>query len=100
MVPRTDGTRSVVGSRVASALGGGHDDRKEVPWVVDVVMTLSVRDLTQEDLRWCSWSGSALHLTQVARELERARTGIVDYLAVCPRSDLPNGWATWATTGN
>lgn len=54
-----------------------------------VVVNLSVRDLSQEDLQWCSWSGSALHLTQVARELERARAGMVDYLAVCPPSDMP-----------
>ncbi|MBB5783331.1 GNAT family N-acetyltransferase [Nonomuraea jabiensis] len=54
-----------------------------------VVVSLSVRDLTQEDLQWCSWSGSALHLTQVARELKRSRSGVVDYLAVCPPSDRP-----------
>ncbi|MFI6603003.1 GNAT family N-acetyltransferase [Nonomuraea sp. NPDC050536] len=54
-----------------------------------VTVDLSVRDLTQEDLPGCSWSGSALHLRQVAREVVRARTGIVDYLAVCPPSDIP-----------
>ncbi|WP_211241200.1 GNAT family N-acetyltransferase [Pseudonocardia spinosispora] len=52
-------------------------------------MDLSVRDLRQEDLRWCSWSGTALHLWRVAGELERARTDAVDYLAVCSPADLP-----------
>ncbi|MCG8916532.1 GNAT family N-acetyltransferase [Actinokineospora sp. PR83] len=54
-----------------------------------VLVTLSVRDLRPGDLEWCSWSGTALHLTQVAREVKRARTGVADYLAVCPPSDLP-----------
>lgn len=54
-----------------------------------VVVSLSVRDLTREDLTSCSWSGTALYLAQVARELERARAGVVDYLAVCPPSDVP-----------
>ncbi|EWC59101.1 Myo-inositol-1-phosphate synthase [Actinokineospora spheciospongiae] len=54
-----------------------------------VLVDLSVRDLRPSDLEWCSWSGTALHLTRVAHELERARTGAVDYLAVCPPSDLP-----------
>lgn len=57
--------------------------------MTEVVMSLSVRDLTQEDLKWCSWSGSDLHLTYVARELERTRRGVVDYLAVCPPSEIP-----------
>ncbi|WP_231642219.1 N-acetyltransferase [Nocardia sp. NRRL S-836] len=42
-----------------------------------------------QHLQRCEWSGSALHLTQVARELERAQDGMVDYLAVCPPSDIP-----------
>src|SRR5690242_4060986 len=47
----------------------------EVPPVTEVVLDVSVRDLTPEDLRWCAWSGTPLHLTQVARELERAKAG-------------------------
>ncbi|KAB8192682.1 GNAT family N-acetyltransferase [Nonomuraea phyllanthi] len=57
--------------------------------MAEVVVRLSVRDLTQEDLEWCSWSGTSLHLAQVAQELERARRGDVDYLAVCPPSGMP-----------
>lgn len=64
---------------------------KEVLSMPAVVVNLSVRDLTLEDLQWCSWSGSALHLTHVARELERSRSGVVDYLAVCPPSGRPVG---------
>ncbi|PXY28431.1 GCN5 family acetyltransferase [Prauserella muralis] len=59
--------------------------------MAEIVVDVSVRDLTREDLRWCSWAGSELHLRQVAREVERARTEAVDYLAVCPPSDLPVG---------
>jgi ribosomal protein S18 acetylase RimI-like enzyme len=48
-----------------------------------------VRDLTPEDLPSCTWSGSALHLTRIARAIERARRGEMDYLAACPPSGLP-----------
>ena len=57
--------------------------------MVDVVVPVSVRDLTRRDLPSCAWSGSAVHLASVARALERARSGEVEYLAVCPPSDLP-----------
>jgi len=57
--------------------------------VTEVVITLLVRDLIPEDLPSCAWSGSALHLVSVARELDRARRGEVDYLAACPPSGLP-----------
>ena len=55
----------------------------------EVVIPLQVRDLIPEDLPSCAWSGSALHLVSVARELDRARRGEVDYLAACPPSGLP-----------
>ena len=55
----------------------------------EVVIPLLVRDLIPEDLPSCAWSGSALHLVSIARELERARLGEVDYLAACPPSGLP-----------
>lgn len=54
-----------------------------------VVLALSVRDLTHEDLASCGWSGSPHHLTGVAKQIERARLGEVDYLAICPASDVP-----------
>jgi ribosomal protein S18 acetylase RimI-like enzyme len=57
--------------------------------MVDLVVTVSVRDLTHEDLPACAWSGTATHLAHVARQLDRARRGEVDYLAVCPPSNLP-----------
>lgn len=55
----------------------------------EIVMPLTIRDLTHEDLPSCAWSGSAAHLAAVARELDRARLGEVDYLAACPPSGLP-----------
>jgi ribosomal protein S18 acetylase RimI-like enzyme len=57
--------------------------------VPDVVIPLTIRDLTPEDLPSCRWSGSRSHLVSVANELERARRGEVDYLAACPPSGLP-----------
>jgi hypothetical protein len=57
--------------------------------MTEVVIPVTIRDLTLEDLASCAWSGSATHLASVARELERSRRGVVDYLAVCPPSGLP-----------
>ncbi|KMO93880.1 GNAT family N-acetyltransferase [Streptomyces roseus] len=54
-----------------------------------VVVELSARDLVVADLASIAWSGSPLHVANVARQLERARLGEVDYLAVCPPSDVP-----------
>ncbi|MER6480697.1 GNAT family N-acetyltransferase [Streptomyces filamentosus] len=57
--------------------------------MTDVVLRLSVRDLARADLATCGWAGSDHHLAGVARQLERARIGEVDYLAVCTESDVP-----------
>jgi ribosomal protein S18 acetylase RimI-like enzyme len=57
--------------------------------MAEVVVPLTVRDLTREDLTACAWSGSATHLASIARALERAERGEVEYLAVCPPSGLP-----------
>ncbi|MEU9731429.1 GNAT family N-acetyltransferase [Streptomyces sp. NPDC048002] len=54
-----------------------------------VVVRLSARDLTHADLASCGWAGTELHLARVAEQLERARTGEVDYLAICAASDIP-----------
>ncbi|MFJ9844680.1 GNAT family N-acetyltransferase [Kitasatospora sp. NPDC101155] len=54
-----------------------------------LVLPANVRDLRSGDLPACTWSGSALHLLAVERELERAAAGAVDYLAVCTPADLP-----------
>jgi ribosomal protein S18 acetylase RimI-like enzyme len=53
----------------------------------DVVVPLIVRDLTAQDLPACRWSG--IDLANRAATLERAGRGEVDYLAVCPPSDVP-----------
>lgn len=49
--------------------------------MTEVVIPLTIRDLTPEDLPSCAWSGSATHLASVAKALERAGSGEVDYLA-------------------
>jgi ribosomal protein S18 acetylase RimI-like enzyme len=55
----------------------------------DVVVRVTIRNLTREDLPSCTWSGLATHLTRVAQALERVERGEVDYLALCPPSNLP-----------
>ncbi|MEU8626273.1 GNAT family N-acetyltransferase [Streptomyces sp. NPDC048669] len=57
--------------------------------MTDVVLRLSARDLVPGDLESCGWSGSPLHLENIAGQLARARRGEVDYLAVCPPSGIP-----------
>ncbi|MFI9394001.1 GNAT family N-acetyltransferase [Streptomyces bauhiniae] len=57
--------------------------------MIDVVLSLTVRDLTHADLASCGWAGTPLHLVGVARQLERVPSGEVDYLAVCARNDIP-----------
>jgi ribosomal protein S18 acetylase RimI-like enzyme len=66
-----------------------HPMRQEVVLVAEIVLPLTVRDLTPRDLPSCAWSGTALFVTHVAEALERAALGEVDYLAVCPPSGLP-----------
>ncbi|MEE1729758.1 MULTISPECIES: GNAT family N-acetyltransferase [Streptomyces] len=55
----------------------------------NVVLELSARDLVHADLASCGWAGSDHHLVGVAGQLERARAGEVDYLAICPATDIP-----------
>ena len=57
--------------------------------VTEVVIPIVIRDLTDEDLPSCAWSGSRTHLASIAKSLERARRGEVEYLAACPPSGLP-----------
>ncbi|MFI2642052.1 GNAT family N-acetyltransferase [Streptomyces sp. NPDC018610] len=57
--------------------------------MIDVVLKLSARHFVHADLVSCTWAGSELHLAGVAAQLERARLGEVDYLAVCPATDIP-----------
>ncbi|MDX6242235.1 MAG: hypothetical protein QOG10_7184 [Kribbellaceae bacterium] len=55
----------------------------------EVVLPLTVRDLTAEDLHpgFSGWSET--HLEGTFRALDRARLGEVDFLAVCPPSGIP-----------
>jgi ribosomal protein S18 acetylase RimI-like enzyme len=55
----------------------------------EIVLSLTVRDLTAADLPACRWSGGRSHLTSIAAELDRAGRGEAEYLAVCPPSGLP-----------
>ena len=55
----------------------------------EVVVPLTIRDLTAEDLPSCAWLGSASYLASFASGLEHASRGEADYLAVCPPSGLP-----------
>lgn len=54
-----------------------------------VTMPVTVRALLPQDVAACTWSGSATHLRHVRRELTRAASGEVDYLAVCTPMDMP-----------
>ncbi|OQR65667.1 GNAT family N-acetyltransferase [Streptomyces maremycinicus] len=64
-------------------------DTEEDSTRATVTMPVTVRDLLPQDLPACTWSGSATHLRHVERELARAASGEVDYLAVCTPTDLP-----------
>jgi ribosomal protein S18 acetylase RimI-like enzyme len=55
----------------------------------EVVVPLTIRDLTAEDLPSCAWLGSASYLASVGRAVERARCGEEDCLVICPPSGLP-----------
>lgn len=57
----------------------------------EIAMHIEVRDLGLEDLKSCGWTGTATHQAAIARALERARRGEVEYLAACPPSGLPVG---------
>jgi ribosomal protein S18 acetylase RimI-like enzyme len=58
--------------------------------VHEVVIPLTVRDLTVEDLPTLGESPSKL--VSMTKELKRAEVGEVDYLAVCPPSGRPVGY--------
>lgn len=55
----------------------------------EIVIPLTIRDLEPGDLPSCTWSGTATHLKAIARALDRARLGEVEYLAACPPSEMP-----------
>jgi len=55
----------------------------------DVLLPLTVRDLTAEDLHPGFSGWSATHLQGTFTALDRAKRGEVDFLAVCPPSGIP-----------
>ena len=55
----------------------------------EVVLPLTVRDLTAADLPSCAWSGGPMHIAAIAAALDRAGRGEVEFLAACPPSGLP-----------
>lgn len=55
----------------------------------EVVLALTVCDLTAVDLPSCAWSGGPTHLAAITEALDRAGRGEVEYLALCPPSGLP-----------
>jgi ribosomal protein S18 acetylase RimI-like enzyme len=55
--------------------------------MAEVVLPLTIRDLTRDDLPLCAWTGSST--SNFAAALDRADRGEVEYLVVCPPSGLP-----------
>lgn len=55
--------------------------------MAEVVLPLTVRDLTRDDLPSCAWTG--ISKSSLAAALDRTGRGEVDYLVVCPPSGLP-----------
>jgi hypothetical protein len=63
--------------------------------VTEAVIPLTIRDLTPEDLPLCAWWVPAWDRAHLGKTLQRAQSGEVDYLAVCPPSGLP-----WRSAGS
>jgi ribosomal protein S18 acetylase RimI-like enzyme len=55
--------------------------------MVEVVLPLTIRGLTRDDLPLCAWTGSPK--SNFAAALDRADRGELDYLVICPPSGLP-----------
>lgn len=67
--------------------GGGPGPADIVAHMPEIVLPLTVRDLTVEDLQASGWSG--LDLVHRTETLERAQHADIDYLAVVPPSGVP-----------
>jgi hypothetical protein len=63
--------------------------------VTEIVVPLTIRDLTPGDLPSCAWWVPAWDHAQLGKTLERAQRGEVDYLAVCPPLACP-----WRSAGS
>ena len=57
--------------------------------MTEVVLPLTIRDLTRQDLPSCAWWVSAWDLAGLSQTLDRAERGEVAYLAVFPPAGLP-----------
>ncbi|GAA2804524.1 GNAT family N-acetyltransferase [Kribbella solani] len=55
----------------------------------EIVVPLTIRPLTHDDLPAMAWYGPPTALAAVAEAIDRAHRGEVDYLAVCPPSGRP-----------
>ncbi len=55
--------------------------------MAEVILPLTIRDLTRDDLPTCAWTG--ISASSMATVLERAGRGEVDYLVVCAPSGFP-----------
>jgi ribosomal protein S18 acetylase RimI-like enzyme len=55
--------------------------------MAEVVLPLTIRDLSRGDLLSCAWTG--LSKSNFAAALDRADRGEADYLVVCPPSGQP-----------
>lgn len=87
------GVESVARCRVAPAVAEARWPRTlpaDILAVVpDVLLPLTVRDLTLDELHPGIWGWSDTHLAGTIESLERARRGEADFLAVCPPSGIP-----------
>lgn len=55
----------------------------------EIVLPLTVRDLSPADLHPGIWGWSNTHLAGTLQTIERAQRGEVDFLAICPASGIP-----------
>jgi len=55
----------------------------------EIVLPLTVRDLTVDELHPGIWGWSDTHLAGTIESVKRAQSGEVDFLAVCPPSGIP-----------
>jgi ribosomal protein S18 acetylase RimI-like enzyme len=55
----------------------------------EVVLPLTVRDLTADELYPGIWGWADTHIAGTIEAIKRVRRGEVDFLAVCPPSNIP-----------